>query len=35
MSWVFRAAAGAAGKLELQVRVAGKPPVLAVVPRQG
>lgn len=34
VSWGFRAAAGAAGKLELQVRVAGEPPVLPVVPRQ-
>lgn len=34
VSWGFRAAAGAAGKLELQVRVAGEPPALAVVPRR-
>lgn len=34
VSWGFRTAVGAAGKLELQVRVAGEPPALAVVPRQ-
>lgn len=34
VSWGFGAAAGAAGKLGLQVRVAGEPPALAVVPPQ-
>lgn len=33
VSWGFRAATGAAGKFELQVSVAGKLPVPAVVPR--
>lgn len=33
MSWGFWAAMGAAGKLELQVSVAGKLPVPAVVPQ--